>query len=408
MNRTNKTSQPGFALWIFLILFLVSVLFSFLMAAEIFLRLRDYNMRKISHEENIQLFQIAPFLQIKPRPNPDTHVNEFSFRGDPLDLSDDTFRIFTLGGSTTFSGDLDYSDTYPGKLERKLRERYPGVKIQVQNAGCDWYSTQHSIIRYLFKIRHFQPHLLIMKHAINDLFRGFSADCCSMPGARFEDSYSHYFGPIYRMAQISETAPTPPRLFVLEKTRRFLKRLSPEAHDPTDELSEFVTEYGTAENYTAKDIKHFRSLAVFEGNLRAMANLAILYESMLIFSTQPSLYRDNLTPEELETLYFGPFHMSEKGVYPSIKSLEYGMKLFNETTLAVGREQGVPVVDVDKNTPKTLEYLFDDVHPTERGLEIEAQLLFDEIVRLKIIDNWIAAGKPAPRPSAARAANPQV
>lgn len=400
-------TKTKLGLWFFLAFFAFTTIVTILAAAEITFRLRDYNMRRLTYEENNALFQIAPFLQIRPRPNnKETYTNDLGFRGDPLDLSPDTFRIVTLGGSTTFSGELPYEKTYPGKLERKLRERYPDVKIQVQNAACDWYSTQHSIIRYLFKIRHFQPHLLIMKHGINDLFRGFAADCCSLPGSQFEMNYSHYFGPIYRFAQIAEQSPTPPRFYVWEKARRFLKKLSLTPHEPTPELSEYMGEF--AQNPSSTDIQNFRSLTIFEGNLRLMARLAKLYESALILSTESSLYRKDLNKEELETLYFGPFHMSENGVYPSVESLEHGMRLFNDTVIKVAKEQQVPVVDVESHTPKTLEYLFDDVHPTEKALEIEAQLFFDEIVNSKIIDNWIAEGKPSPPASAYRSENQRI
>ena len=165
-----------------------------------------------SHHKAIQdarkeLFRISPFLQIEPRPNAKYHVNEDTFRGDPVSEDPETYRIFTLGGSTTFSEALDYKETYPAKLEDRLAAHYRQAKIQVENAACDWYSTQHSIIRYLFKVRQYQANLIIVKHAINDLFRGFVPEAYSRPGDVFQPDYSHYLGPIAGFAQEKETHP---------------------------------------------------------------------------------------------------------------------------------------------------------------------------------------------------------
>ncbi len=285
----EPVSKPkgSWGLWILLLVLIFTSGVTLIASAEIILRVLDYQERLKQFKENQNLFEIAPFLQIRPKPSEEKHINKDSLRGDPVDTSPETFRIFTLGGSTTFSGELPYEKTYPGKLERKLREKYPNVKIQVQNAACDWYSTQHSIIRYLFKIRHYEPHLLIMKHGINDLFRGFTADCCSFPDSKFENNYSHYFGPIYRLAQIAETLPPPPvKLLVWDKARRFIKRLA-EHHPLPVELEEFTFEH--SENPVSADVTHFRSLSVFQTNLRLMAKLAKLHQSKLIFSTEANL-----------------------------------------------------------------------------------------------------------------------
>ena len=67
-----------------------------------------------------------------------------------------TFRIFTLGGSTTLGiGAPSYEDTYPFKLQTMLRQRYPDVVIEVQNAGSAWYTTAHLLIDYQLRVRQF-------------------------------------------------------------------------------------------------------------------------------------------------------------------------------------------------------------------------------------------------------------
>ena len=116
-----------------------------------------------------------PFLQVMASSL--VAVNRHGFRGDPIEQhkAPRTFRIFTLGGSTTLGiGTPSYEDTYPFKLQTMLRQQYPDVTIEVQNAGSAWYTTAHLLIDYQLLVRQFEPDLIIVFEAINDLYRSFS------------------------------------------------------------------------------------------------------------------------------------------------------------------------------------------------------------------------------------------
>ena len=65
-----------------------------------------------------------PFLQVVPAGQVD-HVNGEGFRGDPVELTAQagTFRIFTIGGSTTLGISNPYHESYPFLLETSR----PGV-----------------------------------------------------------------------------------------------------------------------------------------------------------------------------------------------------------------------------------------------------------------------------------------
>jgi hypothetical protein len=102
------------------------------------------------------------------------------------------FRIVTLGGSTTEYG-------YPPFLEEKLNanNKNNNIKFEIINGGQSWYTSQHSIINYLFRLKDFDPDLVIFQHAINDITHSLST-----PGfARepYQVDYSHYYGPISRL-----------------------------------------------------------------------------------------------------------------------------------------------------------------------------------------------------------------
>ena len=75
-------------------------------------------------------------------------------------------------------------------------------------------------------------------------------------------------------------------------------------------------------------MREFKSLSSFEENLKMFVRLVRTHGSELILLTEPSIYHSRLTQAEADTLYFGPVHMREKGRYPDVASLEYGMRLF--------------------------------------------------------------------------------
>src|SRR5919201_3110956 len=134
-----------------------------------------------------------PFLQVLTASQ--VPVNSHGFRGEPIELRKPprTFRIFALGGSTTLGIGNAYEDTYPFKLQSMLRQRYPDINIEVQNAGSAWYTTAHVLINYQLRVRRFEPDLIIVFEAINDLYRSFSPPWWAV--GEFKPDYSHYLGP---------------------------------------------------------------------------------------------------------------------------------------------------------------------------------------------------------------------
>lgn len=77
------------------------------------------------------------------------------------------YRIICIGGSTTVQGKTN-EDTYPALLEKRLRSRYPEMKIEVLNFGISGTFSDHWLgdPEELFK---YQPDLIIQYNAVNDI-----------------------------------------------------------------------------------------------------------------------------------------------------------------------------------------------------------------------------------------------
>jgi lysophospholipase L1-like esterase len=97
-------------------------------------------------------------------------TNSLGFRGPDFDPSKPpgTFRVITLGGSSTFGFHNTDTGTYPYQLQQRFREPIDGRRIEVINAGFPYYTT--ASIRSLLEseLGAYDPDLLTLYTAYND------------------------------------------------------------------------------------------------------------------------------------------------------------------------------------------------------------------------------------------------
>ncbi|MFQ5708224.1 MAG: SGNH/GDSL hydrolase family protein [bacterium] len=101
--------------------------------------------------------------------------NSLGFRGDEIVIPkpEGEYRIFCLGGSTTYtSGVEDYRMAYPELLEQELKEQ-GFANVNVINAGTGGWSSWESLINFEFRILDLDPDMIIVYHGINDIHARF-------------------------------------------------------------------------------------------------------------------------------------------------------------------------------------------------------------------------------------------
>jgi len=101
-------------------------------------------------------------------------VNSLGFRGPEFAARkpDHVFRIFVLGGSTTFGYPASIprtEDTYPFKLQEALRQRLGTKDVEVINAGVTGYTLRTSVVNYATRLTWYEPDMIVIYHAVNDL-----------------------------------------------------------------------------------------------------------------------------------------------------------------------------------------------------------------------------------------------
>jgi len=99
-----------------------------------------------------------------------TTVNQYGFRGDnfPIEKPENTYRIFALGGSSTFgSGKLD-NQTWPYHLQEKVNNESFAFKVEIINAGVGGAESLSETKLIKSKILNFQPDMVLVYDGVND------------------------------------------------------------------------------------------------------------------------------------------------------------------------------------------------------------------------------------------------
>ncbi|HEV7223968.1 MAG TPA: SGNH/GDSL hydrolase family protein [Pirellulales bacterium] len=325
-----------------------------------------------------------PYLQNTPIPQDAAqHVNRWGFRGDDLDRekADDVFRIFMFGGSTVYCGTVPYEQTHCRLLEQRLQEAYPQHRVEVQNLGTDWHSTEHDTIKLLFFAQDFAPDLVITFHGINDLVRSFNSDMFA-DGPYWSD-YRHYLGATAGLAARGRKAP----LFIDGVAGHWCSDVRFDQiriDGPEGKGVSGLRGYFVPKTYPV-DVTQWKSLPAYERNLRDFVAIARTKGMHVLLATQPALYRDDLTPAERQLLAF-PLSHHFRGERASLHSMVEGMRRFNDSTRSLAGQTDVDLVDLERLMPKTTAYLYDDVHYTKAGNELVGAAFADKIIASKIID----------------------
>ena len=140
---------------------------------------------QICEDNNSTLYELDGILKYVPNQNMETiSINSHGFRGD--DFSEkkdlDTYRIFIVGGSTTFGAGTTSDDTtFPSFLQKKFDVTHSDKKIEILNAGIGSaysYSEKYLIENDLMK---FQPDLIIIYSGGNDANNRYGTEY-SVPG----------------------------------------------------------------------------------------------------------------------------------------------------------------------------------------------------------------------------------
>ncbi len=122
----------------------------------------------------------VPYVSYVPDPAYEGH-NDLGYRGPEIAIPkrQETFRIVSVGGSTTYSTGTTAEDSYPASLQAILRDDYGYGNVEVVNAGVSGYTSWEILAGFAFRVLELEPDMLIYYGALNDLVvrERLSNDC---------------------------------------------------------------------------------------------------------------------------------------------------------------------------------------------------------------------------------------
>lgn len=299
-----------------------------------------------------------------PSKNEQKSHNVFGIRGPEIayEKAPGTFRVVCLGGSSTY-GNSPSSDaaTWPARLEHHLREAHPEKSIEVINGGAPGWSTFESTVNLAFRMVDFEPDLVVVYHAINDM------RCALYREPTPDNSHWRQTWPTFRPSPIEP---------ILEKSicylvwRKYFTRYLEERGDITYNAIKDPPPGNT--DWYAPDAAKISPVGFrnFKRNLISITAIARAHGAKVLFGTQ-ALDEGDIT--------------SPKSGANQKRSMRLMTKILNE----VAASQKVPIVDAERVLEEAArkqveekgeESIFTwEVHLTDEGADLLARTFADRI-----------------------------
>lgn len=294
-------------------------------------------------------------------------INQFGYRGPQIKNHANEYRILIVGGSTSECLYLDDGETWPQKVMDKLGETKDGRKVVTMNIGKSGHGIRNNILALKYLPEYYEPDAIIVLAGANDALFKLSRKNAWKPFNESEfnntEKYTFTVSPGYTW-----------KSSYLYKISNAINPSEKEIK-PQDEIGNTLAENRQkrqdAENWITQMPNLSESLKDYQKNLERMGELAKEKKSTLLLLTQPTLWKEEMSAEEDASLWmtydFGEWY------YPT-ETMTSVMEEYNKALLTVCNEnKEIRCLDLEKNVPKTLNYMYDDMHFNEQGAEFVAE-----------------------------------
>lgn len=338
-------------------------------------------------------YTLHPFFQMANPPEPRTDAGPLAFgwRVDPPFAKADpnAKTILFLGGSTTAT---EYPHLVRAKLEPQLGP------VTAVNMGFSWHTSLHSLYKLWTYVERLEPDLIVVLHAINDFYRGFTSPKYSLP--QYHPDYSHYSGPLSSFWSVGRARGDGRAVFYaqpLESVSDVFERPDPGVSSWLRRLAESSellrslrgpqragrpSQGGAGQRMVEMpEALYLRALPDFERNMRALRDGCELERVPVLFLTMPFV-----VDVDTKTFVYPAALFTNDGVeHLAHGQFVEGMKRFNAAVLALNDGRNAWTLDLAAQIVDPA--LFgDEVHLEPDGLELEAQLVAARILELGLLD----------------------
>jgi lysophospholipase L1-like esterase len=352
--------------------------------------------------QNDKYYVWPPNLRKVSNPTPGTmpgvngiahfNVNSEGIRGDEIS-SGKQYRILTIGGSTTECLFLDQEKSWPYALQNKLNTPHLS-KVWVGNVGKSGLSTREHYMHMKYLLPQY-PRIdtVIILAGCNDLIRRLIEDKKYDPF--FLDHYEYWKHRLIKGA-FSETPYYKGKYrfrsgYYDELAIGSLIKQSMDMYSKRkmiqDEAGNMFVNFRNLRKGATKIVEDLPDLTSgleeYKRNINAIIDIAQSRSVRIIFMTQPSLWKKEMTEQEKNLLWYGWIESFKSKTYYSETALLRGMQAYNDTLLQVCRARGVECIDLAKILPKNSTIFYDDVHFTDKGSLMTAEATFNYLNKEK-------------------------
>jgi lysophospholipase L1-like esterase len=294
-------------------------------------------------------------------------INSLGYRGNEIKKHDKEYRILIAGGSTSECLYLDNKETWPYLLMQELNETIDNKKVITMNIGKSGHGLRNNFLALKYLPDYYEPDLIIILTGANDVLYKLSRKNSWQPfnEIEYDEKESYTF------------SVTPEYSWKSSLTYKIYKAISSKSKNikPQDGIGETLVENRlkrqNAENWITEIPDLTLALEDYENILEKVVKLSKEKNSTLIFITQPYLYKKNMTSEENESLWM-TYDFGE--IYYPTETMIYSMEEFNKKNLEVCKKnEEILCIDLEKKFPKTLDYMYDDMHFNEDGADFVAE-----------------------------------
>jgi lysophospholipase L1-like esterase len=324
----------------------------------------------------------------------DVYINEYGFRSKDFTIAkaSDTYRIITMGESSTFGFHVADKKTWPFLMEKKYEKTIiKGKKVEVINLGLPWYNSTDNLnlLKFCLKLR---PDLVIYYGGANDIVD------IGIPKLRRLEQRSYLRA-----------------ILDLEKYSLFLykSRILIQTH-----LEKMIAQREGADTYSHLTEKFFSAdqiqnsvdgffVSPFLENLRRFKKILNENKTQFVIVTQirAPLGRDWIDLAKEKRAFTEPLREIEKTIlnknffsysdYLSDKLYVEGKLNVIETVqfmhsrlfsrmIEFSKKEGIPLIDFVRIVNGNFSLLTTDLHLTEAGNEEMAKVLVENLAQLDL------------------------
>lgn len=319
-------------------------------------------------------------------------TNSEGVRGTERNLKEwkQTYSILCLGGSTTEMLFLDDSEVWTYLVFDGLKSNFGNKKpVWVGNAGKAGRKAIDNLIDMKYLAPQFHVKTVMIMSGINDLLWALSGNSLLIDISNRAVLREH-LPKLYAKWSLDETKSDNNPLKLLS----FWEYYQHSRQKPTPSPLQVQLDAGhffvklRERRRQAETINEVPDLSVYLSEYRwilsEIARVAKTRGERLIFLTQPSIWRDGLSQDELESLWTGAkgdlFNYEVLPPFYAPEVLEVLLDQFNRVMLEVCKQEGVECIDVASKVPKSGDMFFDDCHFTELGSVTVAKAIVSYLV----------------------------